>query len=624
MSVLFGEKIQMKKLTIQLKLTIGTLLAVLVMQLMSGIVGFQQSKSLLIENLQLDIDDAGQALVKSIEAWQSSKLAVLNGAGQFTESSNVDDVLLQGALSGEFMYMYLGSANGDMNIHPFTELPADYDPRTRPWYKDATAAGKPILTAPYIDASSGDLIMSFAQPVSNGVIAADISMTEIVASVVKVEFGDTGQAMLVDENNSILVHNNTDAIGESFTSLYSTASISESMTEVFAGDVELLMSAYEIPGTPWKVVIAIEKSDALSGLQTLIAQTMLLSIVTLIVVAIVLILMIRLLLAPLARLALYMQEIASGDADLTQRIPVTSEDELGQLSTHFNNFIESIHAMVIQVVDSAAQMQSLSKESHQMATENNSQVHQQQSEISQVAAAIHEMSAIAASVAENAAQTAEAAENAQKETEASEQNANQNKTQMNELTHEIDTTTEVIDKLNEHAQQIATILATIQGIAEQTNLLALTAAIEAARAGEQGRGFAVVADEVRALSGRTHEATGEIQVMIEALKTQTQAAVSQMDRAKTLVENTMSAANTVSKSQANINIVIQGIKDQALSISSSSQEQNLATDEINRITQAIQEASQELASNVEAAHKQAEELDALGLAVQSQLAHFRT
>jgi methyl-accepting chemotaxis protein len=152
----------------------------------------------------------------------------------------------------------------------------------------------------------------------------------------------------------------------------------------------------------------------------------------------------------------------------------------------------------------------------------------------------------------------------------------------------------------------------------------LNAAIEAARAGEQGRGFAVVADEVRALSGRTHEATGEIQVMIEALKTQTQAAVSQMDRAKTLVENTMSAANTVSQSQANINIVIQGIKDQALSISSSSQEQNLATDEINRITQAIQEASQELASNVEAAHKQAEELDALGLAVQSQLAHFRT
>lgn len=614
----------MKKLTIQLKLTIGTLLAVLVMQLMSGIVGFQQSKALLVENLQHDIDNAGHALVKSIEAWKSSKLAILKGAGQFSESAQIEDVLLQGAQSGEFLFMYLGSTKGEMIIQPFTELPPDYDPRTRPWYKDATAANQPILTAPYIDAASGDLIMSFAQPVSNGVVAADIAMTEIVDSVVKVEFGNTGQAMLVDESNAILVHNNTEVIGESFTSLYSTDQLSEAMTDVSAGKVELLMSAYDIPGTPWKVVIGIEKSDALSGLQTIIAQSLLLSVVTLVVVAIVLVLMIRLLLAPLSRLAMSMQEIASGDADLTQRIPVTSEDELGQLSTHFNNFIESIHAMVIQVVDSAAQMQSLSKESHHMATENNNQVHQQQSEISQVAAAIHEMSAIAASVAENAAQTAEAAENAQNETEASERNANQNKSQMNELTHEIDTTTEVIDKLNEHAQQIATILATIQGIAEQTNLLALNAAIEAARAGEQGRGFAVVADEVRALSGRTHEATGEIQVMIEALKTQTQAAVSQMDRAKTLVENTMSAANTVSQSQANINIVIQGIKDQALSISSSSQEQNLATDEINRITQAIQEASQELASNVEAAHKQAEELDALGLAVQSQLAHFRT
>lgn len=614
----------MKKLTIQLKLTIGTVFAVLIMQVITGVIGFQQSKTLLENTVQYEINTAGQTLVRSIDAWQSSKLAVLNSTGQFTTSSQLNDVLLQGAQAGGFLYMYLGSEQGKMIIQPFVDLPADYDPRTRPWYQDAVKSSDPILTAPYVDAASGELVMSFAQAVSNGVIASDIAMTDVVNSVVNLEFGETGQAMLVDASNNVLVHKNIELIGKSIDEIFQGGKITAEISEVTNSGQTMLVAGYAIKGTPWRVIISIQKSDALSGLSQLIVQTLLLSVITLVVVAVVLIIMIKVSLAPLANLAKSMRDIASGDADLTRRIPVTSEDELGQLSRYFNNFIESIHSMVIQVIDSAAQMQVLSKESHQVSTENNNQVHQQQSEIAQVAAAIHEMSAIAASVAENAAHTAEAAENAQKETQASENNANQNKAQMGELTHEIDTTTDVIDKLNQHAQQIATILATIQGIAEQTNLLALNAAIEAARAGEQGRGFAVVADEVRALSGRTHEATGEIQTMIEALKTQTQAAVSQMGRAKSLVENTMEAANKVSVSQANINLVIQGIKDQALSISSSSQEQNLATDEINRITQAIQEAAHELASNVTAAHQQAEELDALGLAVQAQLTRFRT
>lgn len=614
----------MKKLTIQLKLTIGTVLAILIMQAISGVVSFQQSKGRLEETVQHEIDRAGRTLVKSIDAWKSSKLAILNSAGKFSSSSQLNDVLLQGAQAGGFLYMYLATVDGQMIIQPIIDLPADYDPRTRPWYKDAVSLGQPILTEPYVDAASGDLVMSFAQPVSNGVIASDIAMTEVVDSVINVEFGVTGQAMLVDANNTILVHKDTELIGKNVNEVYVGSTTSESIIEVSESGTPVLMAGYSVTGTPWRVIISIEKSDAMSGLSQLITQTLLLSIITLIVVVMVLVFMIKVLLAPLARLATSMREIASGDADLTKRIPVISEDELGQFSRYFNNFIESIHSMVIQVIDSAAQMQVLSKESHQVSSENNAQVHQQQSEISQVAAAIHEMSATAASVAENAVHTAEAAENAQKETEASQQNANNNKTQMTELTYEIDTTTEVIDKLHIHAQQISTILATIQGIAEQTNLLALNAAIEAARAGEQGRGFAVVADEVRALSGRTHEATGEIQTMIEALKAQTQTAVSQMDRAKSLVEKTMDAASIVSLSQANINIVIQGIKDQALSISASSQEQNLATDEISRITQVIQEASQELATNVTTAHQQAEELDALGLAVQSQLTRFRT
>lgn len=216
-----------------------------------------------------------------------------------------------------------------------------------------------------------------------------------------------------------------------------------------------------------------------------------------------------------------------------------------------------------------------------------------------------------------------AAQSASTEGENGMANARENKRRMNNLTEQIDTATGVIRQLDDQAQQINTILATIQDIAEQTNLLALNAAIEAARAGEQGRGFAVVADEVRALSQRTHEATGEIQTMIETLQGQTQNAVSIMDKSKDLTGETANSAEEVTNSLTSIAESIRDISERASTIAEASREQNTATEEISRIATAIQDASNQLAENIDQATAQSDELHDLSDAIRANLSRFK-
>jgi methyl-accepting chemotaxis protein len=520
--------------------------------------------------------------------------------------------------------MYIGSDQGEMIMIPKENLPSDYDPRTRPWYKQAKSENKPILTAPYVDASSGDLVLSFARPTGIGVIAADIGMSVVATEVLNVKLGTTGNAMMIDSAGSILIHSDESLFEKNINEQITSGEISTEVSEITIAGISYLAAKFEVLGTPWSIVVSVEKTDALSDLTTLQITSILMTIITLAIVITFVGFLVNLLLKPLNHITTAMKDIATGDADLTQRLEVVSNDEIGKVSGYFNNFIESIHHMVIDVIDSATQLDELSKQSNDTAGENNRAIQNQQEEITQVAAAIHEMSSTSAAVAENARITAESAQNAQSESKNSEENAVQNGQRMSGLTLQIEETTTVINQLNEHAQQINTILATIQGIAEQTNLLALNAAIEAARAGEQGRGFAVVADEVRALSQRTHEATGEIQSMIEALSGQTSSAVTQMGKSKSLVEDTMTTAQAVSSSQVSIREAIASINDQAITIAEASKEQNSATEEINRISQTIQSESQQLAENVEAAFSLSEQMHELGLRVQNHLGRFRT
>ncbi|WP_229805423.1 methyl-accepting chemotaxis protein [Saccharospirillum salsuginis] len=611
-------------MSIRARIMGGVALTVLVLVAVNGFFNYQQARSNLVDSVNDLLVRSGENTSRFVTNWIDSKQQVLDGAAQSIQAgTEIATAVQQGADSGDFLYMYVGTRSGEMIMRPDEPLPDDYDPRTRPWFTQARQAGGPIITPPYVDASSGDLIMSFAQPVGQDVIAADIALTDIVGEVLGVRLGDSGYAAVIDGNNNFLIHPDEAQLGKPLRSLIGQAGLTPEPESVQAAGDNWLSAAFPIQGTQWRIVLMMKEGEAFANLGTLALSNLLVSALTILIVTVVSGFMISWLLKPLVNLNQALSDIAQGEADLTQRLEVVRNDEIGSLSRNFNQFIESIHALVSASLDSSHQLANLSELARDNAKENNQAVQVQQTEISQVAAAINEMSSTSANVADNAQDTAGAAQSASTEGENGMANARENKRRMGNLTEQIDTATGVIRQLDDQAQQINTILATIQDIAEQTNLLALNAAIEAARAGEQGRGFAVVADEVRALSQRTHEATGEIQTMIETLQGQTQNAVSIMDKSKDLTGETANSAEEVTTSLNSIAESIRDISERASTIAEASREQNTATEEISRIATAIQDASNQLAENIDQATAQSDELHDLSDSIRANLSRFK-
>ncbi|MGF1875257.1 methyl-accepting chemotaxis protein [Photobacterium frigidiphilum] len=313
-------------------------------------------------------------------------------------------------------------------------------------------------------------------------------------------------------------------------------------------------------------------------------------------------------LAPLKRLSTTMENIASGEGDLTQRVPVESRDEIGQLATAFNEFVSKIHATITEV---SVTMKSVREETQQIQKETQGVVFnasEQQAESAHVATAVHEMSATSDNVSSHANEAASASQSATNESNSAKRILGNAVTSIHQLADEIETSSGVVTNLERDVSNIASILDVIRGIADQTNLLALNAAIEAARAGEQGRGFAVVADEVRSLASKTQDSTGEIQVMIERLQRGAHDAVQAMARSQESGTATVELANSANESLDAISQSIEVINEMNMQIATAATQQSQVSEDINQNIQKIADKSQEVVLKVQTSEKAFEAL----------------
>lgn len=312
------------------------------------------------------------------------------------------------------------------------------------------------------------------------------------------------------------------------------------------------------------------------------------------------------------------KDIAQGEGDLTRRLPVLGNNEIGELSSWFNTFIAKLHGIISKVSDSSLQLAASSLELQQTSHQMTESIAQLSSQSTSLATAGEEMAATSGDIAQNCHSAAENAGGATRKANEGAAVVGESISVMNSIAERVQNAAKTVDALGVRSEEIGDIIGTIEDIADQTNLLALNAAIEAARAGEQGRGFAVVADEVRALAERTTKATKEIGEMIKSIQKETKAAVDSMEKSVSEVELGTCHASESGHSLQEILDIINDVTEQISQIATAAEEQTATTREIssnvlnlNDLAQQNHHALSETAIAANDVSHQAEELKTL-------------
>ncbi|EPA96539.1 methyl-accepting chemotaxis protein [Pseudomonas umsongensis] len=589
------------------------------------------------EDLGNYLNEMGDVTASNIQTWLTGRILLIENLSQNIainpEQANVATLLEQKALTSTFMASYLGDATGHFTIRPDAKMPDGFDPRVRPWYKGAQNSSTPTLTEPYVDAATGQTIISLAMASTKagqgvGVVGGDLSLQTLIDTLSARDFDGMGYAFLVSADGKILVHPDKALVMKSLGEAYpqNTPRISRDFSEIVVDGKTRIVTFTPIKGLPsvnWYIGLSVDKDKAFSMLSEFRTSAVIATVIAVAIIIALLGMLIRLLIQPLHVMTRAMADIADGEGDLTKRLVIQNNDEFGNLGTAFNRFVERIHGSIREVSSATGQVNEVAL--RVVAASNSSMYNsdQQASRTSSVAAAINQLGAAAQEIARNAAQASSQASDARNLAEDGQQVVDRSIAAMNQLSNMLSASSSNIESLNSKTVNIGQILEVITSISQQTNLLALNAAIEAARAGEAGRGFAVVADEVRNLAHRTQESAQQVQTMIEELQVGARESVSTMSDSQRHSQDSVEIANLAGERLSSVTQRIGEIDGMNQSVATATEEQTAVVESINVDITEINTLNQEGVENLQSTLRACTDLEQQAARLKQLVGSFR-
>ena len=588
-------------------------------------------------NLDNYLNEMGSVTANNIQTWLGGRILLAQNLAEAIaltpEPGQVANLLEQKTLSNTFMSVYFGDSQGGFTIRPDSKMPDGYDPRTRPWYKDALNSSSSSLTKPYIDAATGQMVITIGAPVKKagqtlGVVGADMTLQAITDSINALNFNGMGYAFLINADGEILVHPDKSLVTKNLKDIYpqDTPAITTDLSEIQVNGKARIVTFAPVKGlgsANWYIGLSVDKEQAFAALSEFRTSAIIATVIAVVSIIALLGLLIRLLMQPLHVMTRAMQNIAEGEGDLTRRLAVESQDEFGILGSAFNRFVERIHTSISEVASATEQLNEVAL--RVVSASNSSMLNsdEQASRTNSVAAAINELGAAAQEIARNAAEASHQASDARGLAEEGQQVVERSISSMQQLSQLLGTSSGHIEALNDKTVNIGQILEVITSISQQTNLLALNAAIEAARAGEAGRGFAVVADEVRNLAHRTQESAQQVQKMIEELQVSARGSVSTMEESQRHSQDSVEIANRAGERLISVTERIGEIDGMNQSVATATEEQTSVVESINMDITEINTLNQEGVENLQSTLRACTDLEQQAARLKQLVGSFR-